>query len=273
MKPWQYKPGSDPNYISHTGQGFNPGSIEDGYYVTLPSEPNSGGSLKDPLGGTPMDPANHSPSGYLQNYKGEQVALWITQAQISFTVGGTFVQSPRLREFFPRNLIDPVWSIQGITPNSFQYQRLAEFIRTTHFDVLDPTGLSDIGSHLPTLHINAGGLGDLSQLQQSDMKHFVPDQKKFLADHPNTVQGKGPHSAQHMKGFIASFSRGAQRFINVPTYEFQFTVAISYGDLFQISNWGQIYKYMTEPTAIKYSDLGTGQANRAAPPASVLPGA
>lgn len=253
MAAWTYTPGSDPN---NTKLGYNNfGPIDTGYYVTYPLEAD----------GSPQDPANHSPSGYLQNKDGDQVALWITQAQISFTVAGSFAQSPRLRQFFPRNLVDPVWTIQGIVPNSFQYQRLAEFIRSTHFDVLNPTGITDISSHLPTLHINAGNMGNLASLTDADMKNFTPQQKNFLANNPNAVQGKGPHAAQHVKGFIPSFSRGAQRFINVPTYQFDFSVVISYGDLFQISNWGQIYKYMSEPTAITYGDLGTGQTSRATP--------
>jgi hypothetical protein len=152
MAAWQYAAGSDPN-------NTNLGSIDQGYYVTLPYETDGSGK--------PMDPANHRPSGNLtsRGTNPGSIELWITQAQISFQMGGSTGQSKRLREFFPRNLVQPVWTIQGIVPNSYQLQRLGEFIRSTHFDALNPTGMTDATTNLPSFTLYAGNLGNLTSLQ------------------------------------------------------------------------------------------------------------
>jgi hypothetical protein len=280
MASWNYSNQSDPNaqtgVINGSQFSFSQfGDIDQGYYVTYPIEPGSTPpDLINPVAVAPYDPAGHSASGYLACYFPnlpdiQQIDIWITQAQISLTTGGTFAQSPRLRQFFPRNFVQPVWTIQGIVPNSFQLQRLAEFIRRTQFAALNPVGLTTTTTHLCQFYIAEGHLGDLQQITQENFKKLGKRQKEWLNKHPQTVQGKGPHKAQKMQGYIQSFSRGAQKFINAPTYEFDFVVAFSQGDLLVTQNWADIQKQYNEISSIQTSYLGTGQANRVAPPPNV----
>jgi hypothetical protein len=183
-------------------------------------------------------------------------------------MAGSFAQSPRLRQFFPRNFVQPVWNIQGICPNSFQLQRLGEFIRLSQFYALHPTGVSITTTNLVTLHIYDGHLGDLTNISDKNLKKLHPKQQNYIKNNPTTaVQGKGPHKAQIMQGYINNFSVGAQKFVNAPTYELDFTVAFSSGDLIATQNWAFTNSQLQADTnIISYGDLGTGQSNKKTPP-------
>ncbi len=273
MANWNYNTYQDPNALSQKGKVQHPadypsgspsfssyGQIDQGYYVQLPD----------------TDPADLYPSGFLSlpasssnpSNPGGELYLWITQAQISLSAAGSFAQSARLREFFPRNFVQPVWNIQGICPNSFQLQRLGEFIRLSQFYALNPTSISSTSANLVTLHIYDGHLGDLTNISDKNLKKLHPRQQNYIKNNPTTaVQGKGPHPAQIMQGYINNFSVGAQKFVNAPTYELDFTVAFSQGDLIITQNWSFANTKLQENTnVISYGDLGTGQTTKNSPP-------
>lgn len=202
-----------------TGKDLNNnarGSLEKGYFVNLPGH----------------DPATYkggsTASGYFQNKNGETLSLWLTRASIDFKIGGSYGQSKRLRQWFPRNLVQPVWSIQGICPNSFQLQRLGEYIRQSQLEVLNPQSLS----------------------ATEYLRLFI---------YPGNLQaGKGPHNEVNMFGYVHNFKRGAERFKNAPAYEFEFMVLYSYGNnnIFNTDNASpQRSRFVTQNAAGNYGVL------------------
>jgi hypothetical protein len=202
MSAWAY-PGN--NWSSNL---ISSDSISQGYYVSLPS----------------TDPADNNPSAQLENIRGDTIGLWISNFSIDFSMGGTYAQSMRLRQYMPRNLIQPVIHVEGQMPNSFQYQRLAEFVRESHYDTLFPQTLVT-DQQMLSFTLFAGHLGDLTLFSAGGKR------KAKMGDY--VVQGKGPHALQHFRGYIQSIQRGAQQFINAPTYTFDFVPSYSYGDLYR----------------------------------------
>lgn len=154
----------------------------------------------------------------------------MTEANISFQVNGSFSQSARLRQWFPRNLIQPIWKLSGVCPNSFQYQRLGEFIRASQLECITPTSL--LAQNFLKLTIYNRGLGDLNMLSQVSSQFRRPHN----VNASQWVQGKGPHEHQVVFGYAQNFSRGATKFINAPTYDFEFNVLFAYGGLFATQN-------------------------------------
>jgi hypothetical protein len=181
------------------------GRIGKGYFVNLPRR----------------NPRDKRPSMYLENQAGKRIYLWVTDVTASFEMGGSFAQSVRNRSWYPRNFTQPTISFTGVAPNSYQFNRLAEFVR---------------GSQLRALRDQDGG-GIIKLVMPSrgiDVKRGQ----------------KGRHQAYTMNGYIKNVARGAKRFENVPTWTFDFILAFSYQGLFKtneattraLMSWADVVK-------------------------------
>lgn len=134
----------------------------------------------------------------MQNQDGKRIGLWITGVHADFSMGGGFAQSRIKRQWFPRNFTQPVFAIEGIAPNQYEYGRLAEFVRNAQLQAVQRGG-NDV---LTFLRINGGGM-------------------------PNVRNQRGKHGGFLLGGFIQSMERRAEVGVNVPTWQISFTVATS----------------------------------------------
>jgi hypothetical protein len=159
------------------------GPIDRGYFVTLPdSQPDSEGE------------GIRASNAYLENGKGERVWLWLNDIQSNFNLAGTTAQSKGKRSFFPHNLTQPSLTLGGQTPNSYQYNRIAEFVRDFHKSILRDDNPLKLG-------VTAGG--------------------------PVTIRPiiKGKRDSILVEGYVTSVRKGAERWINAPDYSFEFIIS------------------------------------------------
>lgn len=150
-------------------------------------------------------PTQESCNGYLINQQGEELYLWVTDIEASFRMNGTFAQSATVRDWYSRNLEQPRLTLSGQVANSHEYQRLGEFVRESHLNALNP---KLDAKQLITLHIKKGGI---------------------------KAMGKN-HQPWKVLGYIRQMTRGAERFVNAPTWTFDFIVATGNGPLFKDGN-------------------------------------
>lgn len=165
----------------------------------------------------------NSASAYLMNRKGEQLHLWVDDVTASFEMGTSTGQSKHRRSLWPRSFVQPKFTVHGQMANSLQYQRLAEFVREAHLDMLQNASLKP--QEMMALHIGQGGQPGVSDRQ------------------------KGHHQGYHMRGYISKIDRGAERWVNAPTFQFEFTLAYSYEGLFStgqaivndLASWSDVF--------------------------------
>lgn len=155
-----------------------------GFWVTHPQI-----KLEDDRG-EPINGAN----AYLENAKAERIGLWINSVQADFAATGSTAQSRTGRDFYHHNFQQPTMILGGQTPNSAEYNRLGAFIRDSH-----KLGLTHQGQVL-RLRVDKGG--------------------------KNTVRGnmRGQRNHIDVDGYILNATRGAERFVNAPDYEFSFVI-------------------------------------------------
>lgn len=134
-------------------------------------------------------------NGALQNQDGERLQLWITAVGADFAMGGGFAQSHLHRTWFPRNFTQPAFTVAGVTPNQYEYGRLAEFVRNSQVQAVHRES-NDI---LTFLRINGGG------------EEGVQNQR-------------GAHQGFLLGGFVQSIERKAEMGVNAPTWQFAFQV-------------------------------------------------
>jgi hypothetical protein len=127
--------------------------------------------------------------------------LWIHTVQSDFTLDGEFVQAALVRDWYPHNLGVPMLKFSGQTPNNYEKNRLAQFVRQSHiWAVRDAT---DSGTETLQLTM-AASVG-------------------WENDYP--VGGhKGPHGIIDIKGYIDGFQFGADRFKTAYEYTFDFVI-------------------------------------------------
>jgi hypothetical protein len=147
--------------------------------------------------------------------------LWIYNVQSNFTLDGTFVQGPLVRDWYPHNLGVPTLIFAGQTPNNFERNRLSTFIRQSHITaVRDATdsGKEAIRLTLPgtavgtTIYPLVGG-GSAQGSYGNGWQNNLP-----AGGH------KGPHGMIDVVGYIDSFEFGADRFVTAYEYTFDFVI-------------------------------------------------
>lgn len=129
--------------------------------------------------------------------QGERVYLWVNEVTANFELAGTMAQSKRKRSFFAHNFVQPSLTIAGQTPNSFQYNRLAMFIRQNQLDAT---------------RLESGSV--------TDFLRFVIWKKGASAKRGH----RGAHRPIDIEGYVKTISAGAERFVNAPDYGFEFII-------------------------------------------------
>jgi hypothetical protein len=168
---------------SWTPKGDEFARIDRGYVVKTPD-------FRPDAGGEAINGAN----AYLEDLDGNRVWLWVNDISSDFSMVGSTGQSKKRRTFFPHNFAQPSVNISGQTPNQYQYNRLAEFVRKSQTDVI--------------LH------------DQRVLKF------RCIATPENTIRPivKGGFQSIALDGYVKAMPRLAERWVNAPPYSFDFIV-------------------------------------------------
>lgn len=130
-----------------------------------------------------------------------EIGLWVYDVAADFKVAGQRAQSPKTREFYPRNFVQPVLSVKAQVPTNYEFNRLAEFIRHTHKRAV---------------------FFDQHNLDTPAITFILQRRGR------STARGtKGGHQGLRIEGFIPSAPRGAKRFEFAHEVEFEFVVTRS----------------------------------------------
>jgi hypothetical protein len=164
----------------------------------------TGNSVHYDSGAVGAGPDPSTANGFLQNRSTNQkIMLWIYDFSADFGASGTEAQSRMKKDFFPRFFTQPRYLIKGQTPNQYEYQRLAKFIR----------------------------LGMLQQVAGSPLQNGNPLFEAFVLriegrgyEHANHST-KGGHAGWTLEGYIEQIATGGERFQFAPEYEFTFVLA------------------------------------------------
>lgn len=177
-----------------------------------------------------IDPASRQWNGRLIDMRGQRIHFWIEDIEASFAMGGTTAQSRTLRQFFPHNMVQPSVTVRGRAPNSFQYNRLASFVRRAQSDVVSAKELGRNGINLRTRGLQGGGDSVVSTVELT-VRAGITSKYPFSG---RTVKGR--HKAWKLEGYIKSMPAGGQRFNQAPAFQFEFLIAES--ELSQSANIG-----------------------------------
>jgi len=172
MGQWQYK-------------GTN-GEIERGYGVKIAR----------------TTPETNQRNGLLINQNGDHISLWIVDVAADFELAGTSAQSARKRDFYARNFVQPRLRVQGISGDSAQYQKLAEFIRDAQMKAILYGDHQNVKNPTMELTVFGGGWSD-----------------------SNLRNTKGRTRTIKVQGYIESIERGAKRFEFSPEWTFDFVIS------------------------------------------------
>lgn len=183
-----------------------------------------------------FNPADKQPNGRMVNVKGEKIDFYIEEIETGFEMAGTTAQSHRKRQFFPHNMVQPAITIRGRANNSFQYNRLASFVRVSQYQSLDTQQLRKEGVPLRTLDTKVG-------------TQIVPTLRLIIRNGSgrNALKGgrypfggknvKGRHQGWILEGYVRNIAAGAKRHDPAPAFEFQFMVAESQQNGQNIGIW------------------------------------
>lgn len=143
-------------------------------------------------------PSDTERTGWLSMDGAGTVNLWITDIEADFEAGGTYAQSQKRRDWYPHNFAQAKFKITGQCANQQQYGDLAEFVHDSHRQAL-----KDTNKNVVTLTI------------------------------PKGVSGGKAYQTYLVRGYIERIERKTTRFVNAPTFTFEFVVAYSYAGLFK----------------------------------------
>ena len=217
-------------YQSPDQNGNKFGPIDQGYFVSPSSiDPNKslaeqGVLTNEILGDYNVEPSdnskNNTPITLSLPGDTDYISLYVENIGMDFQLSGSYAQSMLVRQFFTRNFVQPSIIVQGTMSNSFQYQRLAEFVRASHFSCLFPANANlnaaDMFVGLSIPHKTYGPITD-----DKGNKYGLPYRS---------------HLGHHYRGYITNITRGAEKFKNAPEYTFEFVVAYAYGDLYSMNH-------------------------------------
>lgn len=179
----------------------------------LQNPQSKGWAVKSPN----VDPTENEPNGRFVNQKNEFIDFWVEDAVTNFALTGITAQSRNVRQFMPHNVVQPGITIKGRAPNYFQYNRLASFIRSSHWNAINEEELTKIRK----TSTNTG-----SQIN-ARMIRFVL-RNGVLKNFPyNGRHVKGEHRPWVLEGYVKSIQAGGRRFNPAPEFEFEFIVCSS----------------------------------------------
>jgi hypothetical protein len=180
-----------PNYKPKTSHSEAPlqilnNSTDTGYAVKLPNK----SAVK-----------SSSWNAVLVTHTGDELFMWIEDVVIDFSLSGSTGQSRFRKQFYPKAFNQPVAKVSGTMPNQSEYNRLAAFIRESHYDAL-----------------SAGN--------QKTIKLMIRGMKK---DAKRNI--KGGHKPMVFEGYIKSIPAGSIKFEFAPKFQFEFVIAQSNGQI------------------------------------------
>lgn len=146
----------------------------------------------------------HKSNGFLENEKGERVWMWVNNVEANFSMAGSTAQSRLHREFYAHNFAQPSITVACQTPNTYEYNRLGAFIREGQKQSMVRQG------EILKLRILAAG-------DHNNEENQLPS-NRF-------------HRAINVDGYVMNAPRGAERFVNAPTYQFEFIITRAYAFL------------------------------------------
>lgn len=182
-----------------------------------------------------IDPAFNQANAFMLNQVGEGIGLWVEEIEANFEMVGTTGQSRKVRQFFPHNMVQPFITIRGQTPNSYQYNRLAAFIRASHYNALSGTDAKILAMKGAAVTYNNYRRKDKKGEPVGDS---ILDPTIQLTILSGTVKGfpynhakgsgssvKGRHQTWRVNGYVKQIMAGAERFNHAPAYQFEFVVS------------------------------------------------
>jgi len=230
---------------------------EDGTIYPLQNRIDQGYAVRLPR----TNPARHSGNAVFVNQLGEKITFYVEEISVDFAMSGSTAQSRKLRQFFPHSIVQPSVRVTGIAPNSYEYNRLAAFVRLSHRYTL-------MGRSLRTMHVPFRNV-----LDANGETYAIPTIQFALSNATNIVtvsQGrnvKGRHKPWRLEGYVKSMKAGAERFQQAPAFQFDFVVAESlqgpnlgiWNDHAvlgsQIASWAQIFRKRGENGFIRNPNL------------------
>lgn len=168
--------------------------------------------------------------------KGPQMPMFVLATNIDTSIGGSSAQSQLVQDWYPRNFVQPVINVYGVSLDQEDYGTLCEFVHNSQFDAVSSpswpvsmTQLVVLGSSgwdsLPGMvrkeivGASSGGRGVQSQFTQ-----VGPNGGPQNQSHVNQIV-RGDHDAIIAKGYINSMPRIHQQFTYSTLWQFDFTVA------------------------------------------------
>lgn len=139
-------------------------------------------------------------NGYLKDkVSGRKADLWISEFKADFSLTGTEAQSKYKKDFYPRFLAQPRYTITIQFFNQEHRNRTVKMIRQGMIRQL-ATGTS---------------ADDLFELRIED--------RTFLNEFRRTT--RGGYKGSTLRGYVETIDAGAEKFVNAPTTQFTFVLA------------------------------------------------
>lgn len=129
--------------------------------------------------------------------------FFVTDVEIDIALGGSTAQSRYKQDFYPKNFVQPSFTITGVCLDQVEYGVLCEFIHQ---------------SQHKSLH-HSGRLTQL--LVKGDTWKF---KKKIHVNKNGQQTVKGPRRPVVAKGHIGSIARAHEKFVYSPVFTFSFVV-------------------------------------------------
>lgn len=187
MAEWHYKSNKVP--------------IDQGYHVTLPRKKAT--------------PDNYTAFLELPG-QNERIYIWLHQIEASFQVSGSFAQSARGRQWFPRNFVQPSFKFTGQFANQHEYGNFSEFVRRSQGRSLG-WRRNEAAAHTTRLVIRSRE--GMTYPRDGSVRHSRAPYELF--------------------GHILSIERKYTRFVNAPEFSFDFLISFANTGLFQQSKEDQ----------------------------------
>jgi hypothetical protein len=162
---------------------------------------------------------------------GFSLPLFITSTNIDTSLAGSTGQSQLVQDFYPKNFVQPVVTVSGMSLDQADYGALCEFVRHCQLKALTtPDSWSESMAQLVVLgrtgigsktarNVPVGGRNNGRKVENT----FTTNSAKDIS-HFNQII-KGSHDNIIAKGYIESMPRIHQQFEYAVAWQFDFVVA------------------------------------------------
>jgi len=139
------------------------------------------------------------------NQDNQVLEFYVTDLSMTSSNAWSVAQSRNVQQFFPYNFVQPTLQIKGISRNSYQFNRMSNFVRQSH-----NLALNGSGSPLVTFSLSPTA-GKFSSSQEG------------FPYNGRTVKGK--HAKWFARGYIDNIMAGGRKENHAPEFEIVFTIA------------------------------------------------